>query len=79
MAHVRSQSNYQVRLGWGSTALRELAAAEVIVVVDALESAHHGVGAVSEDDVDKASDALVWNADLLTGGTDALAEAAAGR
>ena len=38
MTDVRSQSNYQLRLGWGSVALDELAAAHVIVIVDALET-----------------------------------------
>ena len=36
MADTRSQSTYQVRLGWGSRALTQLADAEIVVVVDAL-------------------------------------------
>ncbi|WP_293695173.1 2-phosphosulfolactate phosphatase [uncultured Agrococcus sp.] len=38
MTDPRSQSMYQVRLGWGAAALEQLAAAEIVVVVDALDS-----------------------------------------
>ncbi|MGI6878925.1 2-phosphosulfolactate phosphatase [Microbacterium sp. gxy059] len=38
MTDPRSQSRYQVRLGWGAEGLRELAPAEVVVIVDAVGS-----------------------------------------
>jgi 2-phosphosulfolactate phosphatase len=34
----RAQATYQVRLGWGSDGLRELARAEIVVIVDAIGS-----------------------------------------
>lgn len=36
MTDSRSQSTYQVRLGWGAAALTRLAPAEIVVVVDAI-------------------------------------------
>lgn len=39
MSEFKSQSNYQVRLGWGQNGLTELAPAAIIVVVDAIGDA----------------------------------------
>lgn len=36
MTHVRSQANYQVRLGWGARGLSELAVGDIVVIVDAI-------------------------------------------
>ena len=38
MTQTRSQWTYQVRLGWGADALTELATADVIVIVDAIDT-----------------------------------------
>lgn len=39
MSDVRAQATYQVRLGWGQSALSSLEPAEIVVVVDAIGSA----------------------------------------
>lgn len=38
MTDPRAQATYQVRLGWGRVALAELAASEIVVIVDVLDT-----------------------------------------
>ena len=38
MTQTRSQLTYQVRLGWGADALADLAIADVVVIVDAIDT-----------------------------------------
>ncbi len=38
MTQTRSQLTYQVRLGWGAEALAELATADAVVIVDAIDT-----------------------------------------
>ena len=53
MTDLRAQTNYQVRLGWGLAGLRELAEAQIVVIVDALGPVG-GVAAVDPDGLDPA-------------------------
>ncbi|MFT3943378.1 MAG: 2-phosphosulfolactate phosphatase [Ancrocorticia sp.] len=48
MTQTRSQLTYQVRLGWGADGLTELATADVVVIVDALDTGSPRAG--SDDD-----------------------------
>ncbi len=49
MTQTRSQLTYQVRLGWGAGALTELASADVIIIVDAIDTGSPCVGVLDDD------------------------------
>ena len=55
MTDSRAQATYQVRLGWGTEALTELAESPIVIVVDALEA----LNAVSAVNVASAIDLAV--------------------
>ncbi len=48
MSDSRSQFTYQVRLGWGAAALAELAIADVVVIVDAIDTGSPRVDTVDD-------------------------------
>ena len=49
MTQTRSQLTYQVRLGWGADALTELAAADVVVIVDAIDTSSARASRLDDD------------------------------
>ena len=49
MTQTRSQLTYQVRLGWGADALADLAIADVVVIVDAIDTGSPRVGGSDGD------------------------------
>lgn len=60
MTDSRSQSNYQLRLGWGIGAFEQLAPADIVVIVDAIS------GAASAEPGSADSEHSKYSADLAT-------------
>jgi len=48
MTDARSQSTYQVRLGWGAKALTQLAEAQIVVIVDAIDATNRAEGLAAQ-------------------------------